>query len=131
MIDIMIKSSQLEAKLRAATNNISKSIAVGASQGSTDLAKEIDDFMFVPLAFDSKIEQRGDDTTSSLAVNLDLPKTPQRQFNRRTKFNRTRLPRYGQRRVRTWPNYVRTLSDQSTKSVSVAAIALQLRRSMR
>ena len=133
MIDIVIDCSQLEAKLRTATRNIDTSLNVGASQGAAELSKKIDDFMFVPLAFESNIVQRGNETTSSLAVNLDLPKNPQRQFNRRSKFNRSRLPRFGQRpkRVRTWPNYVRTLSDQSTKSVSVAAIALQLRRSMR
>jgi hypothetical protein len=131
MIDIHIDTSRLEAKLRLATLRISESIDVGTAQGMADMAKNIDDFMFVPLAFESETEQRGSETTSSLAVNLDLPKEPQRQFNRRSKSNRSRLPRYGQRRVRTWPNFVRSLSEQSTKSVSVAAIALQLRRSMR
>jgi hypothetical protein len=133
MIDIQIDTSRLEAKLRLATLRISESVEVGTAQGMADMANRIDDFMFVPLAFESQTDQRGNETTSSLAVNLDLKQKPQRQFVRRTKFNRSRsrLPRYGQKKPRTWPNYVRTLSEQSTKAVSVAAIALQLRRKMR
>ena len=132
MIDITIYTGRLEAKLLAANRRITNAIEQGVSRGSDEITKEIDDFMFVPLAFTSDVEQRGEDTTAKIGVNLDL-KQRQRQFVRRTNFIRSRLPRKGQqpKRVRTWPNYVRTLVTLSAKSVAMDAVVTQIRRSVR
>ena len=139
MIEITFDTSRLEAKLLAASRGVQTAIEQGVTRGSEDLSKQIDDFMFVPLAFKLDVEQRNKETTASTVVSLNLPprrvsrpgQSKARRFNRyekrSTRHNQKKKPKSSRR----WQDYVRQLASQSGKTVVSIAIANEIKRGLR
>lgn len=128
MIEFVIDTSQLEEKLRNATRGIGTAINRGVANGADDLTKQIDDFMFVPLAFDPEVTDRSNETTAKIGVNLNLPA---RVAFRRTNFNRFKP--FKKRKVtigkRSWKEYVRDLGQGSGRDIS-DSVANEIRRNL-
>ena len=139
MIEITIDRSRLEAKLLTASLGVQTAIEQGVTRGSEDLSKQIDDFMFVPLAFKLDVEQRNNETTASTVVSLNLPprRVSRRGQSKPRIFNRyeKRSPRHNQKMKpkssRRWQDYVRQLASQSGKTVVSVAIANEIKRELR
>ena len=138
MIEITIDRSRLEAKLLAASLGVQTAIEQGVTRGAEDLSKQIDDFMFVPLAFKLDVEQRNNETTASTVVSLNLPprRVSRRGESKASRFNRfeKRSPQHNQKKKpkssRRWQDYVRQLASQSGKTVVSVAIANEIKREL-
>ena len=128
MLDIKIDSSPLKAKLRAAVNAIEVATVRGLSQGTTKLAKDIDDFMFVPLAMKTDISQNDNDTVATLKVSLNLPKRiiPAKKFRRN--FNYYKPKQKKPRSARSWKSHVQEQARQS--KVVQDAVASEIERAL-
>lgn len=128
MIEFKIDDGRLYEKLRKATGAIGIAINRGLANGADDLTKQIDDFMFVPLAFTPEVTDRSNETTAKIGVNLNLP--PRVVF-RRTNFNRFKP--FKKRKVtigkRSWKEYVRELGQDSGREMS-DSVATEIRRSL-
>ncbi len=130
MIDFTIDTSRLEAKLQNATRGIASAINRGVSNGAQDLTKQIDDFMFVPLAFSPEVTDSSNETTATIGVSLNLP--PKVTF-RRTNFNR--FNRFRKRKTvkagkRSWKEYVRDLGQGAGREMT-DSVELALREELR
>ena len=96
MIEFEIDTTRLEQKLLAASRSIQSSIVQGVSRGTEQLEKQIDDFMFVPLALETSVNQQSTETIATIGVNLNLPPIrPKSRFDRfrRKRFSHKRLCR--------------------------------------
>lgn len=112
MIEITIDRSRLDAKLRDAMKRIATGIETGMKAGAQTLSKEIDDFMFVPLAFNTDVTQRSDETVAKMNVALNIPRQVVR--NRKPfRHRRTFKAREKKKPIKPWPNYVREITSNS------------------
>lgn len=121
MIDVFIDTNRLEEKLRKASRSIGIAIEQGVSTGSEDLVKQIDEFMFVPLHFESDVSKQSDETISKIAVSLNLPP---RSITHPSKLRWSTRRRKVRASRRSWKDYVRQLgqdgSREMTDSVEIA-----------
>ena len=69
MIEFEIDTTRLEQKLLAASRSIQSSIVQGVSRGTEQLEKQIDDFMFVPLAMVTNVISKARKRRRRLASN--------------------------------------------------------------
>ena len=115
MIEAFIDTSRLEEKLRNTTRKITSAIEQGVSNGSEDLTKQIDDFMFVPLQFDPDVSKQSNETMAKISVSLNLP--PQ-SVAHRSKFHRYRRRKKVRVSRRSWKDYVRQLGQDASRDMS-------------
>ena len=124
MIEFEIDTTRLEQKLLAASRSIQSSIVQGVSRGTEQLEKQIDEFMFVPLAMVTNVNQQSTETTATIGVNLNLPPIrPTRRFDRFRRKPYRHKPKVSGRR---WFDYVRQLSQDSNGDLT-AVIAAEIR----
>jgi hypothetical protein len=127
MIEFEIDTTRLKLKILAAARSIQPSIAQGVTQGAEQLEKQIDDFMFVPLALQTSVNQQSTETIATIGVNLNLPPTqPSRRFNR---FGRKRHRHRSRVSRRRWFDYVRQLGQESNRELKVV-IDAEIRREL-
>ena len=127
MIDFEIDTTRLKQKLLTAAQSIQPSIAQGVSRGAEQLEKKIDDFMFVPLAMETSVNQQSTETTATIGVNLNLP--PIRPRGRFDRFRRKPYRHKPKVTGRRWFDYVRQLSQDSDRDLT-AVIAAEIRREL-
>ena len=124
MIEFEIDTTRLEQKLLAASRSIQSSIVQGVSRGTEQLEKQIDDFMFVPLAMDKNVNQQSTETTATIGVNLNLqPIRPRKRFRRKRHPHKPKVSR------RRWFDYVRQLCQESDRDLT-GVIAAEIRREL-
>ena len=124
MIEFEIDTTRLEQKLLAASRSIQSSIVHGISRGTEQLEKQIDDFMFVPLAMNTNVNQQSTETTATIGVNLNLP-----PIRPRRRFRRKRHPHKPKVIGRRWFDYVRQLSQESNGDLTTV-IAAEIRKEL-
>ena len=127
MIEFEIYTTRLDQKLLTAALSIQSSIVQGVSLGSEQLEKKIDDFMFVPLAMETSVNQQSTETTATIRVNLNLP--PIRPRGRFDRFRGKRFRHKPKVTGRRWPDYVRQLGQDSNSDLT-AVIAAEIRREL-
>ena len=115
MIEVFIDTSRLKEKLTNASRKITSAIEQGVSNGSEDLAKQIDDFMFVPLQFDPDVSKQSNETTAKIGVSLNLPP---RSTTHHSKFHRYRRRKKVRASRRSWKDYVRQLGQDGSREMS-------------
>ena len=130
MIDYSIDTSRLEAKLRSAKSMIGIAINRGVSNGAEQLTKQIDEFMFVPLAFEPDVSEQSNETVATIGVNLNLPAKVSFRRTNFNRFNRFRQPKAVKVSKRSWKDYVRQLGQDSGREMT-DSVELALREELR
>ena len=115
MIELVIDTGRLEGRLRNASYKIGIAIEQGVSTGSEDLVKQIDEFMFVPLQFESDVSKQSNETISKIEVSLNLPP---RNITHRSKFRRSTRRRKVRASGRSWKDYVRQLGQDGSREMT-------------
>lgn len=112
MIEMTIDSSRLDAKIRAFTQRLASAIEIGLQAGTTTLAKDIDEIMFVPLAFDTAVTQSNTETVAKMNVSLNIPR---RVVRNRKQYRQQKIFKQRDRKKpsRSWKDYVQDISRSS------------------
>lgn len=124
MIEMTIDSSRLDAKIRALTQRLASSIELGLQAGTTTLAKDIDEIMFVPLAFDPSVSQNTTNTVATMNVSLNIPRRIVR--NRKQYRNQRFFAKHVKAKpLKSWTDYVQDISRSSPVVTNAVASAIK------
>lgn len=126
MLEIQIDTTNLERKLADTRARIRNSTVSGLEEYQAKQETEIDNFMFVPLEFDSEIQQLAGETILTTAINLNLPPQNRRRFTRKERaWYRVRQARKARNRKRWWDYVAELLTGQKQKVTKELSESIQ------
>lgn len=123
MLDLLIDTSRLEQKLSKAIQNIRRATVDGTEEAQADMIAHVDEQMFVPLKFDTDIDESARTVTSKTRVALNL--RPQTRRSRFLGRRQARSRASGSRR--RWYHWAREFATQ-TRDKTQSAIESAIRR---
>lgn len=123
MIEFQIDTSRVAQKLRDAQRALASAPEAALRDNQAETETRIDDFMFVPLQFNSDVSQVGNETIAETAINLNV------QSRRRRAIGRAWYRRRKQGARRSWKDYVASLLVGHRETVK-EAVADEIRKEL-
>jgi hypothetical protein len=125
MFDVVIDTSNLSRKIAEAKANVRRASIEGLEEGQGEMIRIVDEEMFVPLQFDSRVSTVSSAVVSKTTVGLNLRPQPRRNNYYRRRENKSRASSSRKR----WYHFAREFAE-STKDKITASILASIRRRM-